>query len=108
MWAAIFVLVFGAFVLVMATLGAVLLARLVLGGQDSARRVLAAALGGPLSLILPIVLIVLFDSGRADSSAMIGFAILTVFALGAIGWPVAHFATRRLDRVTAFDPTVFE
>jgi uncharacterized protein YggT (Ycf19 family) len=108
MWAAIFVLVFAAFVLVMATLGAVLVTRFVLGTQASARRVLAAALGGPLSLILPGMMAVLFDTGGVDTSALIGFGVLGVFAFGAIGWPVAHFATRRLDRLTAFDPQVFE
>jgi hypothetical protein len=105
---AVFALVFVAVVLVMATLGAVLIARFVLGGGDISRRVIAAAIGGPLTVILPTLAFVFVDVGAIDTSGIIGFSILLVIAFGAIGWPISHFATRRLDRLTRFDPEVFE
>lgn len=108
MIAAVFGLVFVTIILVIATLGAVLVARFMFGGSDASRRVIAAAIGGPLIVILPILVFVVLDAGAVDASGAIGFRIVLVIASGVIGWPIAHFATRRLDRLTRFDPQVFE
>lgn len=95
-------------ILVMATLGAVLLVRFVLGSGNRGGRVIAAALGGPMIVILPIFLLGWSnDPGRSAVDLVAVFVILLV-ALVSLGWPVAHFATRRLDRLTGFDPKVFE
>lgn len=108
MIAFVFALVFVTIVLAMATLGAVLVARFVFGGEEPSRRVIAAAMGGPLTVILPTLVFILVDAGAVDASGAIGFSIVLVMAFGAIGWPVSHFATRRLDLLTRFDPQVFE
>lgn len=105
---AVFAFAFVAILLVIATLGAVLVARFVLGGSDASRRVLAAAMGGPMIVILPTLGFMFVDGGGLDPSALFGFTFVLLVTCGAIGWPVAHFATRRLDRLTAFDPKVFE
>lgn len=105
---AVFVLAFAVIILVLVTLGAVLVARFVIGAGNTSRRVLAAAIGGPLAVVVPMAGIALFDQAADGSLAMIGFGILLVIAFGAIGWPVAHFATRRLDRLTQFDAKFFE
>jgi hypothetical protein len=99
---------FAAIVLVMTTLGAVLIARLLMGRSTLSQRVMAAAVGGPATVIVPSMGIIVIDGGPTDSSALVGFAVAFVIAFGVIGWPVAHFATRRLDRLTQFDPQVFE
>lgn len=92
----------------MVTLGAVLLARFILGGAEPSRRVLAATLGGPLAVLLPIYGVVAAGQGIVPTEQLTGFVIVLVIAFGTVGWPVAHFATRRLDRLTRFDPQVFE
>jgi hypothetical protein len=95
-------------VLVMATLGAVLLVRFLLGGRSHSTRVLAAASAGPMTIVLPFLGVAIADIALVDPGTLVGFAILFLMCVGAIGWPVAHFATRRLDRLTRFDPQVFE
>jgi len=95
-------------ILYMATLGAVLLARFVLGPGNRTGRVAAAALGGPVTVILPVFAIALSDQGARSALefAMVFAGLLVVFC--AVGYPVAYFATRRLDRLTRFDPHIFE
>jgi type IV secretory pathway TrbD component len=104
----VFAFVLVAIILVMATLGAVLVVRFAIGGADRSRRVVAAALGGPLTVILPTFVVVIFAEGAASSTEFIGFGVLLLVTFGVIGWPVAHFSTRRLDRLTRFDPQVFD
>jgi len=95
-------------ILVMATLGAVLLVRFVLGSGNRAGRVIVAALGGPMILILPIFMLAWSDNPGRSAVDLVAIFLLLLVALGGVGWPVAHFATRRFDRLTAFDPQVFE
>lgn len=98
-----------AIIYVLATLGAVLLVRFVMGSGHTSRRVFAAALGGPLMVTVPGLALILFDDTVLSSaSAFIGFSMALVIVSCAICWPIAHFATRRLDRLTQFDPQVFE
>lgn len=95
-------------ILFMMTLGAVLLAGLLIGGTSSARRIALAAIGAPLVLLLPVFAVTLSETGARTGTEMgAGFVIL-LGVFGVIAWPVAHFATRRLDRLTQFDPSVFE
>lgn len=104
----VFAIALFAIMLVMATLGAVLLVRFLLGGQSGARRVFAAALGGPASLLLPTIAMVLAAQDVVVPEQAIGFGFIFLVGTGVIGWPVAHLATRRLDRLTRFDPQIFE
>ncbi len=95
-------------VLVMVTLGAVLLARFILGATRRSTRVVAATIGGPLTLILPVFTITLFDSGVPTGTEMVAVFAILMSISSVIAWPIAHFATRRLDPQTHFDPQVFE
>lgn len=95
-------------VIAMATLGAVLLVRFALGGQSRSRRVFAAALVGPGLVLMPVFAIALVGEGAFSGSIVVGFGVLLAASSGFIGWPIAHFATARLDRLTRFDPQVFE
>lgn len=108
MVSALFGFAFILVVLVMATLGAVLLVRFLLGGRSHSTRVLAAASAGPMTIILPVLGVAIVDITLVDPETLVGFAVLFLICVGAIGWPVAHFATRRLDRLTRFDPQLFE
>ena len=97
-------------ILAMMTLGTVLLARFLIGGASSSRRIAAAAIGAPLLLLLPVFAVTLTETG-ARSATEPEIVAAFVFLMGVscvIAWPIAHFATRRLDRLTQFDPTVFE
>ncbi len=95
-------------ILVMVTLGAVLLARFVLGAGRASGRIIAAAIGGPMTLLLPVFTIVAVDDARR-TGAELGVSFMVVAALlSFIAWPVAHLATRRLDGLLRFDPQVFE
>ncbi|HSJ78758.1 MAG TPA: hypothetical protein VK913_08495 [Erythrobacter sp.] len=108
MFVGLLTLVLFVILLIMVTLGAVLVARFVLGGLGSSARIVAAAVGGPMMLVLPVFAIVLSEGfSRSDSELWMALFLL-MFLFCAIAWPIAHFATRRLDRLTQFDPQVFE
>ena len=89
------------------TLGAVLLARIVLGPCEPVRRILAAISAASITALLPIFALALaHKAGPPPSESAVAFLVLFGVSI-AIAWPVAHFATRRLDRLTQFDPQVF-
>lgn len=92
---------------VMSTLGSVLLVAFVFAKASFKLRVVVALLAGPGVLILPIMLLVASDGGGA-LDAMLGFSAIGAIACGFIGWPVAHLATKRLDRLIQFDVGTFE
>jgi predicted permease len=94
--------------LIMVTLGAVLLARFILGGSSGSARIVAAAFGGPMTMVLPVFAVVLSEGFSRFDGELWAVLFLLLFVFCAIGWPVAHFATRRLDRLTRFNPQVFE
>ncbi|MBA4768355.1 MAG: hypothetical protein H2049_12100 [Porphyrobacter sp.] len=108
MVAALLALALVVVILVMVTLGAVLLVRFVLGSGNRGGRVIAAALGGPMIVILPIFLLGWSDNPGRSAVDLVAVFVILLVALVSLGWPVAHFATRRLDRLTGFDPKVFE
>ena len=108
MLAAAFAFVLILVLLVMCTLGAVLLAGLFLRARTQTTRVLVSALAGCLGPLLPIVTLAVFDSNEGAHAALIAFSTLGVVASVVIGWPIAHFATRRLDRLIQFDLETFE
>lgn len=97
-----------AIILVFTTLGAVLLVRFVLPDMARASRVLAAGLGGPVGAMGPFLFIVALEEGGWRSGAALGLLLVLAASCLLLGWPVAHFATRRLDRLTRFDSGVFE
>ena len=108
MFIGLLALVLFVILLIMVTLGAVLMVRFVLGGSGSSVRIVAAAFGGPMTLVLPVFAVFLSEGfSRSDDELWVALFLL-LFLFCAIGWPVAHFATRRLDQLNRFDPQVFE
>ena len=96
-----------ALMLVLATLGAVLLARFLLPNAAPGSRVLVAAVGGPCGLLGPVMLITTLEAGALQAGALWAAVAIGATSL-AIGWPVAHFATRRLDRLAQMDGSIFD
>ncbi len=95
-------------ILYLATLGAVLLVRFVLGSENRTGRVVAATLIGPVTVIMPIMLLGWVDNSDRSLLELAGIFLVLMAMCCALGWPVAQFATRRLDRETRFDPQMFE
>ena len=95
----------GFVVLSLSTLGFVLLVAFFLQKRGFSTRVLLAAVLGPGMLIMPISLLAM---GEGNFEASMGLLILVALACLFVGWPVAHLATRRLDRLIKFDIGTFE
>ena len=94
-------------IFLMSTLGSVLLVAFFMAKAALRTRITAAAIAGPSVTLVPIMLLTALD-GPSGLSAFLGFSIITLVACAAIGWPVAHFATKRLDRMIQFDVETFE
>ena len=94
-------------IFVMATLGCVLLVAFTMRKASARARITVAALSGPGLMIAPVMLLAAAD-GSSGAATVLGFAIIGLIACAGIGWPVAHVATRRLDRLIQFDVDTFE
>ena len=94
-------------IFIMATLGCVLLVAFTMRKSSARARITVAALAGPGTMVAPIMLLAAID-GPGGASAALGFSIIGLIACAGIGWPVAHVATRRLDRLIQFDVDTFE
>lgn len=94
------------FILVMMTLGAVLLVHLTLPKAPIGRKTLLGALIGPNALIFPVALHSIDNSDLAVGVAAMALimGILSLF----IGWPLAHFSNKRLERLAAPSVEIFE
>ena len=92
----------------MSTLGSVLLLRFILGDWSRGRRVLLATLMGPGLMLIPFSLVALFDGGAGGFAAFFGISVMGMAMCGIISWPVAHFSTKKLDRLTVFDVETFQ
>ena len=101
------VIVFFAVMLVMATLGAILLVLFARPAASTRVRTLWAALLGPGLACTPLILVMAAD-GR--EFVVVGLAAASILLAGVaiVGWPVLHFATRRLDKLTRFDVSTFQ
>lgn len=88
------------------TLGMVLLVAFFAERQPRGRKVLLAAIGGPGSFLLLTTPFALLDAPTWE--ALLGLAIILLFASVIVGWPIAYFATRRLERLMRFDTSTFE
>lgn len=108
MLAALLAIVLVLVLFVMSTLGCVLLVSFVMAKRSFTLRMITAMLAGPGVLIVPIMLLAASDGGADGLSAMLGFSFIGALACGFVGWPVAHLATRRLDRLIQFDIGTFE
>ena len=92
---------------ILATLGCVLLTAFFFSKKSFRTRVVLAMFAGPGLLLAPIMRLAASDGGSA-LEAMLGFSVIGLLACGFIGWPVAHFATKKLDRLIQFDVGTFE
>lgn len=92
---------------VLMTLGTVLLVKFFLARLTRSSRVLVASVLAPLSLMIPASLISLAEGDASIADVLIvlivGGGVLAVI----VCWPIAHFATKRLDRLTEFDIETF-
>ncbi|MEO0871671.1 MAG: hypothetical protein AAFY19_06875 [Pseudomonadota bacterium] len=104
--AVISILVFAMFT-GLSTLATVLLTRFFLASVSGDTRILVAGLGGPCWVMVPFLLYMIITNGFRDPVTL---ATIAVMAIGfiMIGWPISFFATRKLDRLTAYDPAIFE
>jgi hypothetical protein len=94
--------------LVVMTMGTVLLAYFLIGGASVSRRIAAAAIGAPLPLLIPLFALAQAGTGDSTGTEMVSAFVFMMGICCVVAWPVAHVATRRLDRLTQFDPSVFE
>lgn len=95
-------------VIAMSTLGSVLLVYFFRPKAARGSRVLAAAAAGPASILLPVSLLTMADGMDEAFVAFLGVGFIGAILFGVIGWPVSHFATRRLDRMTDISLETFE
>ncbi|MEP1422473.1 MAG: hypothetical protein ABJK59_11940 [Erythrobacter sp.] len=91
----------------MMTLGAVLLVKFVLGKRSRPNRILAASLFAPVGFLLPISLISLADGAADFADVLIGLGVVGGVFSVIFCWPIAHFATKKLDSLTEFDIETF-
>ncbi len=94
-------------IIAMATLGAVLLVRFFMTKADTATRTVTAALLGPLLVLLPFFIVLIITEGDGIAG-LIGISVIVLLLFVFIGYPVSHFATRRLDKLTEFTADIFE
>ena len=93
---------------VMSTLGSVLLVQFVASKWRRGLRILAATLLGPGLMLVPLSLVALFDGSPDALAGFLGIGIIGMLICGIVSWPVAHLATKKLDRLTVFDIETFE
>lgn len=100
--------IFAAIIIIaMATLGAVLLVRFFMTKADTATRTVTAALLGPLLVLLPFFIVLIITEGDGIAG-LIGISVIVLLLFVFIGYPVSHFATRRLDKLIEFTADIFE
>jgi ABC-type spermidine/putrescine transport system permease subunit II len=90
------------------TCGTVLLVNLFFYRMSFANRIITSMVSGPTVSFLPIFLLGELTISGDWWAALLGFAIVLVLVGVVIFWPVAHFATRRFDRLRENTASVFE
>ncbi|WP_298333907.1 hypothetical protein [uncultured Erythrobacter sp.] len=88
------------------SLGSVLLAKFVAPNSSRGVRVVSASACAVLALLVPVVLMGLAEGGTITELGL-GAGLGGLFLSVLICWPVSHFATKRLDRMTKFDSEIF-
>jgi hypothetical protein len=107
MLAAILALAILAVFIALSTLAMVLMARFTLGRRSADTRILIAGASGPACVIAPFLIYFSVTDGLTHPDTLILVAASCVgFVL--VGWPVSYLATRRLDRLTRPDVSMFE
>ena len=103
----VFVVLIVVLLVTMVTLGSVLLVGFFFVNRLRQTRVLAAAIFGTLLSLGPILFFSNFENGEFVEPMGLIAAIL-IISMAILGWPIAYFATKKLDRLTQFDAKVFE
>ena len=101
------VLVLLAVATTMSTFGAVLIVRFVSSEATLGTRTLSAAVLGPISVVSPLVILFFSDENELVEGA-IALAVVIGVAVLILGYPISHFATRKLDKLSGFDARTFE
>jgi len=89
------------------TLGSVLLAKFLLKGSVRSVRVLLASIAPPIALMVPTLLVNMTEGSEELFDLIIAFTVGGGSLSVVFCWPVAHFATKRLDRLTEFSTETF-
>ena len=71
-------------------------------------RVALAAFLGPASLMAIPLFMALFEGGESLGDMAFAMGMGAVFFGAIIGWPVAAFLTKRIDRFAEYDARVFD
>lgn len=95
-------------ILAMSTLGGVLLVTFFMRSAAFGARVLVSALAGPATLFVPVTMFTAFKSAPDLIEVFVGFGVVGGVACVLVGWPVAHGATKALDKLIQFDMETFE
>lgn len=102
----ILLLASAAFILIVTTLGCVLLTKLFADKVSRGGRTVIAALSGCLVVIFPLILVAFMENSQMGGEAFAAIGMVLFFCM-VVAWLPAHFATRRLDRLTEFDIETF-
>lgn len=97
----------GALILIASTLGCVFLTKLMVGKLSCTGRTVVAALSGSLVVMLPMIWIALMENSFSSWEEAWGVMGFILFLCLVVAWLPAHFATRRLDRLTHSDIETF-
>ena len=103
----ILILASAALIQIVVTLGCVLLAKLWFGRFARGVRTLIAALSGCFVMILPVIIVSLTEDSLRGWGEFFGVLAVLLFICMVVAWLPAHFATKRLDRLTEFDIETF-
>ena len=95
-----------AFILAMTTCGTILLVHLIAPKARRARKTLIGAVLGPNSVPVAFILVATTSGDRA-AAVVVMILMMSIFSL-LIGWPIAHFSNKRLERLVLPDAEIFE
>ncbi|WP_209347855.1 hypothetical protein [Pontixanthobacter sp. CEM42] len=91
----------------LSTAGSALLLKFWAGNLSRSTRILLAIAAGTLLPFLPLTMMAnTYGEIGMEMAIQIG-AVLTIPML-VVGWPIAFFATRKLDKLTEIKASVFE
>lgn len=87
--------------------GSVLLVKFMIPKAAHSTRVLSSILLAASALLMPIFLMGVADGGGGAFDLGLGLVVGGAAMSVVVCWPVAHFATKRLDRLTEIDVETF-
>lgn len=104
----IVIAILAVFVFVIGTLAAVLVVGISGPNLPRGRKTALAAVAGPGVLMALVSLLLIAEGEYEGIETAVGMGLLALIGIVMLGWPTAYLATRRLERVTRFDPSPFD